>query len=96
MCSLMSISARFSSAGFSWDSEEAAESVRSRLIARLPGDPWALGGRQRGRGKHLCCFGDYSGQYEHQIPRSAWKTMVADIMDRHRDQVIVSVKCHIY
>ncbi len=26
--------------GFSWDGEKAAESVRSRLIARLPGDPW--------------------------------------------------------
>ena len=27
-------------AGFSWDLQEAAESVRSRLIARLPGDQW--------------------------------------------------------
>ncbi len=27
-------------AGYSWDAEAAAESVRSRLIARLPGEPW--------------------------------------------------------
>ena len=27
-------------AGFSWNGAEAAESVRSRLIGRLPGDPW--------------------------------------------------------
>lgn len=30
-------------AGFSWNSEKAAESVRSNLIVRLPGDPWKGG-----------------------------------------------------
>lgn len=32
-------------ARFSWKGEEAAEIVRSRLIARLPGDPWKGGYR---------------------------------------------------
>ncbi len=31
--------------GFSWDGEEAAATVRSRLIARLPGEPWKGGNR---------------------------------------------------
>lgn len=31
--------------GFSWDGEKAAESVRSRLIGRLPGGPWKGGNK---------------------------------------------------
>ena len=34
--------------GFSWNGEEAAESVRSRLIGRLPGDPWKVGDKSEG------------------------------------------------
>jgi hypothetical protein len=30
--------------GYSWDSESAGASVRSRLITRLPGEPWKVGG----------------------------------------------------
>ena len=44
----------------------------------------------------LCCMGSYSGQYGKDMARSEWKDMVAEIVDRHLDQVIVCVDCHVY
>ena len=34
--------------GFSWDADQAAAIVRSRLIARLPGEPWQGGKDSKG------------------------------------------------
>ena len=70
--------------------------VAENLKAHPPAALLTADGAWHPPGEDLCCFGDYSGQYEHQIPRSAWKTMVADIVDRHRDQVIVCVNCHVF
>ena len=70
--------------------------VAEKLKARPPAALVTADGAWHPPGEALCCFGDYSsGYYEHEIPRSAWKTMVADIVDRHRDQVIVCVQCHV-
>ena len=44
----------------------------------------------------LCCMGSYSGEYGGEMARSEWKDMVAEIVDRHLDQVIVCVDCHVY
>ncbi len=37
--------------GFSWDGEEAAEIVRSRLLGRLSGEPWKDGNKSEGNGE---------------------------------------------
>ena len=39
----------------------------------------------------LCCMGRYSGEYGEDMARSEWKDVVAEIVDRHLDQVIVCV-----
>ena len=39
----------------------------------------------------LCCMEPYSGYYDNEMARSEWKAGVAEIVDRHLDQVVVCV-----
>ena len=42
----------------------------------------------------LCCMGPYSGYSDSEMARSAWKAVVAGIVDRYLDHVaVVSVDC---